>query len=389
MEKFDEIIDRKGTYSLKYDGIKERFGFSGEGILPMWVADMDFLTPMAIRDALTNYIKGGALGYSGGYDDVLESIISWYKRRHDLELHKEWLEFSGIIVSTIARIINEFTQEGDKVLIQSPVYSNFYDLIKNNNRYVVENPLILRDGKYVMDLEHLKSVIDPKVKMMIICNPHNPVGRAWTKEELEELTRILTDNKILIVSDDAHCELLHSNYKHNFVLQCGEGVMNNSITCVSQHKTFNMAGLEISNVIIPNKDIMARYKNSLYREGINKPNLLGLVALKAGLDNGDEWLSQVMQYIEGNFEFLKKYLNENLQDARVIDPEATFLAWIDLRDLGFEYTEIKNRLENKGKLLVNQGYTFGSGGEGFIRMNLACPRKTLKDGLDRLVMALK
>ena len=389
MKEFDEVIQRKYTHSLKYDGIEGRFGISGENLLPLWVADMDFKTPEVIRDALMKYIKNGALGYSGGYDDAYESLINWFKRRHGLGLEKSWIEFSGTVVSSLARIIKTFTNEGDKILLQPPVFSNFYDLIKRNNRIIVENPLILKDGEYTMDFEHLKSVIDSDVKMIILCNPHNPVGRSWTHEELKCLSDIMVKNNILIVSDDVHCELVHDGYKHNFILNCGEEAKANSITCVASHKTFNMAGLEISNVIIPNKDIMAKYKVAIHSEGINKPNLLGLIALKAGLDKGEPWLREVMEYIQDNFKFLEEYLKKYLPESKVIKAQATFLAWVDLNAVGLESKEIEDLLVNKGQLLVNQGYTFGIGGEGFIRLNLACPRSILEEALERLVKSFE
>lgn len=389
MKKFDEVIERKHTHSLKYDGIEERFGINEENLLPLWVADMDFKTPKVIRDDLIEHIKNGVLGYSGGYDDLYEALINWFKRRHDLQIEKSWIEFSGTVVSSLARIIKTFTNEGDKILLQPPVFSNFYDLIKRNNRVVVENPLILKDGRYTMDFEHLKNVIDPSIKMIILCNPHNPVGRSWSHGELKYLSDIMVKNNILIVSDDIHCELVHDGYKHNFILNCGEQAKANSITCVASHKTFNMAGLEISNVIIPNKDIMDKYKKALHSEGINKPNLLGVIALKAGLDKGEPWLREVMEYIQDNFKFLEEYLKKYLPESKVIKAQATFLAWIDLNALGLRPKEIESLIINKGQLLVNQGYTFGTGGEGFIRLNLACPRSILEEALERLVQSFE
>ncbi|MEG1254420.1 MalY/PatB family protein [Clostridium sp.] len=388
MYNFDEFVERKNTHSLKYDGIKERFGIDDNDLLPLWVADMDFKTPEPIRSALKNKIDEGILGYSGGYEDVYESIISWYKRRHDLTLKREWIEFSGTVVSSLARIIKTFTNEGDKIIVQPPVFSNFYDLIRMNNRQVIENPLILKDGKYNMDLDGLKNIIDEKVRMIILCNPHNPVGRAWSKDELSELTKILVDNNILIVSDEAHCELVHKGYNHNFVLQQHEEAIENSITCIASHKTFNIAGLEISNVIIPNEYLRKRYKQALLSESINKPNLLGLTAVKAGFDHCGEWLDEMLDYVESNFVYMEEFFKENIPCIKVIPAEAMFLAWLDFRALNLTPKEIEKLLITEGKVLVNQGYYFGKGGEGFIRINLACPKSTLKDALERVLKAI-
>ncbi|MEG0133312.1 MAG: MalY/PatB family protein [Clostridium sp.] len=388
MYNFDEFVERKNTHSLKYDGIKDRFSIDAENLLPLWVADMDFKTPEPIRSALKDKIDEGILGYSGGYEDVYESIISWYERRHDLTLKREWIEFSGTVVSSLARIIKTFTNEGDKIIVQPPVFSNFYDLIKMNNRQVIENPLILKDGKYTMDLEGLKNIIDGKVKMIILCNPHNPVGRAWTKNELGELTKILVDNNILIVSDEAHCELVHKEYNHNFILQQQENVIENSITCIASHKTFNIAGLEISNVIIPNESLRKRYKQVLLSEGINKPNLLGLTALKAGFDHCEIWLDEMLDYVESNFLYMEEFFREYIPCIKTIKSEAMFLAWLDFREFNLTPKELEKLLINEGKVLVNQGYAFGQGGEGFIRINLACPKSTLKDALERIQKAV-
>ena len=388
MYDFDTIINRKNTHSLKYDGIKERLGIEGDDLLPLWVADLDFETPKPIRDALINRIDEKILGYSGGFEDVYVSITNWYEKRHNFSIDKSWIQFSGTIVNAINRILKTFTEEGDKIIIQPPVFPAFRDAIKNHHREVVENPLVLKNGKYVMDLEDLKKKIDPKVKMFILCSPHNPVGRVWTREELKELTDILVENKILIVSDEAHAELVLKGYKHHFIHSISKEVANQSILCVSTHKTFNMAGLEICNMIIPNEVIRNAYNDAQLKDGINKPNLLGLTALKAGFDHCEQWLDEMIEYVEDNFKFLKETLEKEIPKIKMIKSEGTFLAWLDLRELNLASKDIENSLIGKGKILVNQGYSFGTGGEGFIRVNVACPRSVLEEGVKRLALSL-
>lgn len=389
MYNFNEIIDRKNTYSLKYDGIQDRFGFSYDDLLPLWVADMDFKTPQPIRDALKEKLDQGILGYSGGYEDVYESVINWYKKRHDFDLDRSWLNFSGTLVNVLNRLVKTFTNEGDSIIVQPPVFPAFFDAIKNHNRVVVENPLVFKNGRYEMDLEDLKRKINPQVKMIILCSPHNPVGRVWSKDELKAVTDILLENNILIVSDEAHSELVLNGYKHHFISTISPKVADNSILCVTTHKTFNIAGLEISNLIIPNKELSKAYEGSLLKDGINKPNLLGLTAVKAGFDYCEQWLDELLLYIENNLGFVHEYLKKYLPNIKLIKSEGTFLAWLDLTALGLPPKTIEKLLLEKGKLLVNQGYTFGTGGEGFIRINVACPRSTLEDAMKRLYFAFK
>ncbi|MCI6276574.1 MAG: pyridoxal phosphate-dependent aminotransferase [Clostridium sp.] len=391
MYDFDQVVDRRHTHSRKHDMVLEKYGVDNDEAIPLWVADMDFESPQCVREALIDYIEHGALGYGGDYEDIYKALIAWYKRRHGLELNREWLSFGSTIIDIILRAIRTYTDEGDKILIQPPVYHQFANMIKHTNRTVIENPLKLQDGKYYMDLDNLKTVIkeNKDIKMMILCNPHNPVGRAWSKKELQELSKMLIENNILIISDDAHCELVHNDYKHNFLISLGKEVADNTITCISCHKTFNLCGLQISNVIIPNKSLRERYELVLEHEHGGDPNILGAIAIKAAYEKGDVWLSELLDYLKGNYDYLKDYVKRNIPKAKVIESEATFLAWIDLRDFGLNGKELEEFLNKESKVILSQGYSFGNNGDGFVRLNFACSREVLEKALERLKESLK
>lgn len=391
MYDFDKVVDRRHTHSRKHDMVLEKYGVDNDEAIPLWVADMDFESPECVRQTLINYIKDGALGYGGDYEDLYEALIAWYKRRHGFDIKREWLCFGSTIIDIILRSIRTYTDEGDKILIQPPVYHQFANMIKHANRTVIENPLKLQGDKYYMDLDNLKAIIkeNKDIKMMILCNPHNPVGRAWSEKELQELSKILIENNIIIVSDDAHCELVHKDYKHNFLISLGEEVADNTITCISCHKTFNLCGLQISNVIIPNKTLREKYKSVLEKEHGGDPNLLGAIAIKAAYEKGDKWLDELLDYLQENFKYLKDFMKIHVPKAKVIESEATFLAWIDLREFGLNGKELEEFLNKESKVILSQGYSFGSNGDGFVRLNLACSREVLKKALERLEMALK
>ena len=391
MYDFDKVVDRRHTHSRKHDMVLEKYGVDNDEAIPLWVADMDFESPECVRQTLINYIKDGALGYGGDYEDLYEALIAWYKRRHGFDIKREWLCFGSTIIDIILRSIRTYTDEGDKILIQPPVYHQFANMIKHANRTVIENPLKLQGDKYYMDLDNLKAIIkeNKDIKMMILCNPHNPVGRAWSEKELQELSKILIENNIIIVSDDAHCELVHKDYKHNFLISLGEEVADNTITCISCHKTFNLCGLQISNVIIPNKTLREKYKSVLEKEHGGDPNLLGAIAIKAAYEKGDKWLDELLDYLQENFKYLKDFMKIHVPKAKVIESEATFLARIDLTQFGLNGKELEEFLNKESKVILSQGYSFGSNGDGFVRLNLACSREVLKKALERLEIALK
>ncbi|SCY73047.1 MalY/PatB family protein [Alkaliphilus peptidifermentans] len=381
---FDEVVNRVNTDSLKWDGIEERLGVKEKGLLPMWVADMDFKTPQPIRDAIHKKIEHGILGYAGGYDQYYQAIVRWMKKKHQWDIQKEWIVFGGNVVSTLSRIIRTFTNPGDKIMIQSPVFATFFYVIQDNGRQVVNNPLKFNGETYEMDFDDLEKKLDEEVKLMILCSPHNPVGRVWNQEELIRLGELCIKNNTIIVSDEIHAEIVFSGNKHTSFATISETFSENSIICTSPHKAFNMAGLEISNTIIPNNQLRESFKRVLACDGINKPNLLGIAALQAAYTECEEWLNQMVGYCEENYQFLCKYLKENIPEVQAIKMEGTYLVWLNFNGLNLDNHILAEGLIKDGKLLLSQGHSFGEGGDGFVRMNIACPKATLQEALYRL-----
>ncbi|SNR91562.1 cystathione beta-lyase [Anaerovirgula multivorans] len=386
---FDEVVSRVNTGSLKWDGIEERLGIKEKGLLPMWVADMDLRSPQPVLDVIRKKLEHGILGYAGGYDEYFEAIINWMKHRHQWEIEKEWIVFGGNLVSVLSRIIRTFTNPGDKIIVQSPVFPTFYHIIEDNGRHVVNNPLKFNREKYEINFDDLEKKFDSKVKLMLLCSPHNPVGRVWNQNELARLGELCIKNNVIIVSDEIHAETVFKGHNHIPFGSISKAFSQNSIICTSPHKAFNMAGLEISNTIIPNEQLRRSFKNMLASDGINKPNLLGISALIAAYTECEKWLDEVVNYCEGNYQFLCKYLKDHIPEIEVIKMEGTYLVWLNCKKLNLKDKDLEERLIKKGKLLLSQGYTFGEGGSGFVRMNIACARSTLEEALVRFQSAIK
>lgn len=381
---FDEVINRFDTKCLKWDGLEERFGILDKGVLPLWVADMDFEAPKCVIDAIVNRASHGIFGYAGGYNSYYDSVINWMRNRHNWYIKKEWIVFTPGIVPALNIIVKALTKPGDKVIIQSPIYPPFFKSVMNNGCEVVNNPLKFNGEKYVMDFDDLEKKIDNTVKLMFLCSPHNPVGRVWSKEELKRLGDICIRNNIILVSDEIHSDLVLKDYKHTPLASISEEFAQNAIVCTAPSKTFNIAGLQTSNIIIPNEVIRNKFLKARESCGISKPNTFGIEALEAAYRYGEEWLDHILVYIEQNLNYLTKYIEENIPRVKVIQPEATYLVWLDLRKLGLNKNDLENIIFNKGKLILNQGYTYGKEGEGFVRINIACPQSILKEGLSRL-----
>lgn len=390
MYNFDEIVDRKKSYSLRWDGIEERYGINDNELLPLWVADMEFKAAPAITESILERARHGIFGYTGGYHDEYQTVIKdWFGRRHNTDINKNWVMISDTVVGTLSRIIRSFTNKGDGIIIQTPVFPRFHELIENNERVIVDNPLKFDGKKYVMDLEDLERKIDEKAKMIILCNPHNPVGRVWTREELSELGKICIRHNILIVSDEVHSDIVFSGYKHTTLLGISDEISNNCIVCISPHKSFNLAGLQISSTIIPDRKLREKYNNVLIAEGIIKPNIFGLVASIAAYRHGEEWLDELLIYLENNLDFMEAYISNMIPEMNFVRPEGTFLAWMDIRAMKYSDNEIENLIFNKAKLVLNMGPTFGKNGSGFARLNFACPKTVLAQGLTRLANTVK
>ncbi len=385
---FDEIINREGTSCYKYDFRKKYFGT--ENVLPMWVADMDFKTPPFIIEAIKKRLRHEILGYTFRPETFFKSIIYWMKKRHGWNIQKEWICFSPGIVTALNTAVMSFSEPGDKIIIQPPVYPPFFSAIKNHNRQLVTNPLKLINGRYSMDFDDLKTKIEPKVKMIILCNPHNPTGNVWKKEDLEHLTEICIKHHIIVLSDEIHSDLVYKGHTHSTTASLSSEVSSNVITCMSPSKTFNLAGLSTSIVIISNEKIRRNFNTLIEKLHIGSGNIMGMVALEASYNSrGSEWLDELINYLQNNVDLLINFLKQNTPMIKVIKPEATFLVWLDFRELGMNPEQLKKFIINEAKLGLSDGPTFGKEGIGFQRMNIACQKKILLSALERLDRAVK
>jgi cystathionine beta-lyase len=384
---FDTIIDRSNNYSSKWDELGINFG--RDDLLPMWVADMDFMSPKPVIETIEARAKQGIYGYTSRPESYFESVARWMKKRHDWDVKTDWMIFSPGVVPALSFIVNAFTHPGDKILVQSPVYYPFFKVIENNGRRVVNNPLLSKDGRYTMDFDDLeKKAKDPQVKLLFLCSPHNPVGRVWTEKELKKLGRICIDNNILIISDEIHQDILYPGVKHTPFASISEEFALNSITCTAPSKTFNLAGLQTSTIIIPNKIHYEVYKNFMTRIHLLRNNAFGLVALEAAYTHGEEWLDHFLEYLDGNLKTLLEGIEKDIPRIKVTKPEGTYLVWMDCREMGLDSKQLSDFMINKAKLALDDGYWFGTGGEGFQRINLACPRAYVNEALTRLKKAL-
>lgn len=383
---FDRVLDRSNSNSVKWntDEVKK-----DKGILPMWIADMDFKVSDEILEALKEPIDHGVLGYNIIPDSFYDSIINWVDKKHKWKIKREWISFIPGIVPGISVALNEFTDEGDEVLIQPPVYHPFYRVAKNNDRKIIENPLGLVDGEYKMDLKDMKDKIGEKTKLAVLCSPHNPVGRAWTKDELEEFGEICVKKNIIIVSDEIHSDLVFNNNVHTPTAKVSDDIKMNTITFMSPSKTFNIPGLYASVAIIPNDRLKNRFDKRLSKWEMGGANTFSIAGFTAAYEKGEEWLSEALEYIEDNIDFAVKYINENIKGVKTYKPDSTYLMWLDFNDTGKTQEQLENLLLEKGKVMLNNGEMFGSGGEGFFRLNIACPRAMLEDGLKRIKKAVE
>ncbi len=373
---FDEIIPRENTNSVKYDLRKPVFG--NPDVIPLWVADMDFKTPDFIVEAVKKRAEHEIYGYSTKPDSFFASIVQWMKKRHNWDIQSNWIAFSPGVVPALSLCVLAFTNPGDKIIVQSPVYHPFFSCIKNNGRQIVNNSLKEENGRYSFDLEGLEKIIDSRTKMIFISNPHNPVGRVWTNEELEKLAEICLKHEILILSDEIHSDLIFQPHKHIPIASISEEIANLSITTIAPSKTFNIAGLSTSALIIPNKKILSIYNNMLDTIHIGMGNIFGVAALESAYRNGEEWLEQLMNYLNENLNYLSDYFEKNLPKIKVIKPEGTYLVWLDFRELNLSQKELNQKLIQDAKVGLNDGTMFGEGGKGFQRMNIACQKATLE-----------
>ena len=382
MYDFDKVVNRRNTNSAKWD-------METDDILPLWVADMDFEVAPEISKALKKRAEHPIYGYVKMSDEYYDSIINWVKRRHAWDIKKDWIVFSPGIVPGINLIVNALTEPQDKVILQTPVYYPFYGAIENNGCTILKNPLKFENGRYEMDFEDLEEKFkDPKVKLMILCSPHNPTGRVWTKDELTKLGELCIKNNVTVISDEIHSDLIYEPNKHTPFASISDNFKNNSVVCISPSKTFNLAGLQISSLIIPDEKLRRKVLKVMERSVPLWPNAFGIEASIAAYNEGEAWLKELMEYLNGNLEFLEEHINENMPKIKVIKPVGTYLVWLDFTSLSMTPKELKDFMLKNAKVWLDDGYIFGEEGNGFERINIACPRSTLKEALVRIKNAL-
>lgn len=384
---FDELIERRGTDSLKYDATQRVFG--SQDVLPLWVADMDFRTPDFVVEAIQKRVQHEIYGYTIRPESLYKSVIDWVKRHYNWNIQKEWIVFTPGVVPALNMSIMAYTNPGDKVILQSPVYYPFFWSINLNQRKLVNNQLVHAVDTYKMDLKSLKEQIDADTKLMLLCNPHNPVGRVWKREELLELAEICLERNIIMISDEIHADLILNGHKHIPFSTLGDDVANITATCLAPSKTFNLAGLSTSFMVIPNPDLRKKLEGVIENLHIAGGNIFGFIALEAAYTKGDEWLEQMLRYVEGNIDAMIAFFAERIPRVKVIRPEGTYLVWVDFSGLGMSDQELRRFMIEKAKVGFNYGPDFGPGGEGFERINVACPRSTLMEALERIEKALE
>ncbi|WP_097003850.1 MalY/PatB family protein [Lacrimispora amygdalina] len=385
---FDERIDRTNTGCIKYDFAVQRG--KPEGILPLWVADMDFKAPQPVLDALKARVEHGIFGYSEGKEGYFEAVKDWMMRRHGWSVERNWLVKTPGVVFALAMAVKAYTNPGDGIMIQQPVYYPFSEVIKDNGRKIVDNTLYLgEDGIYHMDLDDFeKKAAENQVKLFFLCSPHNPVGRVWTRDELTRLGGICERLDIIVVSDEIHQDFVFKG-EHQVFAAISDKFRNRTITCTAPSKTFNVAGLQISNIFISNPDLRRKFKKEIAAAGYSQLNALGLTACEAAYRYGEGWHDQLMEYLKENVRFVCNYLKENLPEIKLIEPDGTYLIWLDFRGLGLSEQEREDLIVKKAGLWLDSGAMFGPVGEGFERINIACPRSLIVEALNKLTAAIK
>lgn len=381
---FDSVVERKGTDCLKYDFAVKRG--KPENILPMWVADMDFRTSKQVIEAITARAAHGIYGYTESNDDYFRAVTGWMKRRHNWDVQSQWIVKTPGVVFALAMAVKAYTEVGDCIMIQQPVYYPFTEVIEDNDRKVVSSDLYLgEDGVYHIDFEDFeKKVGEYHVKLFLLCSPHNPVGRVWTKEELIRLGLICLKHGVIVVSDEIHEDFVYGNRQHFVFANLNKEFEQNSIICTSPGKTFNLAGLQVSNIIIPNEELLRKFKKQVAAAGYSQISTFGITACKEAYESGDEWCDSMLKYLEGNIAFMREFFCEELPQLKMIEPEGTCLVWVDFRGLGLSNTELEYLIVNEANLWLDSGAIFGESGKGFQRFNIACPRCVLEKSMKQL-----
>lgn len=388
MDDFQQEVNRKGTKSLKWDHIKTVFQ-TDKDLLPMWVADMDFQAPEAVNDALTKRAEHGVYGYTIIDTPIKNSVISWLAMKHQWQIDTNWLVFSPGVITSLHNAIQAFTDKNDKILLQTPVYTPFFNLITTGNRQVIENPLLYNGETYEIDFQDFEKKLKQGVKAFILCSPHNPVGRVWTKEELSELARLCLKYDVLILADEIHADLVFNNHKHIPIASLSEEIAAQTVTCMSPTKTFNLAGLQASYLVIPNRKWRLELQKRFALQGFSTLNTFGTIALEAAYSHGKPWLDQVMNIIAKNKQIAReKLMAQTNQKIYVIDSEATYLLWLDCTKLSLNDQALQQFMIQQAKVGLNAGSSYGKEGKQFMRLNIACPKATLEKGIMRIVHAV-
>jgi cystathionine beta-lyase len=375
---FDEIIPRRGTNSYKWDSAPKA------DMLPMWVADMDFRTAPAVQEALRQRVEHGIFGYTHVPQAYFEAAIHWFQRRHNWTIKKDWMLYTSGVVPALSAIIKALTTPGDRIVLQTPVYNCFFSSVRNNGCEAVFNPLLREGATYRIDFDDLeRKVSDPRVRLMLLCNPHNPVGRVWKREELERIGDLCLRNGVTVISDEIHCELTYPGHDYTPFASLSTEFRQHSVTCVSPTKAFNLAGLQIANIIVDNPEWKKRIDKAININEVCDVNPFGVVATIAAYNHGEEWLDELRTYLYDNFRYMQDFCRKQMPQFPITDLEGTYLVWMDCSVLGKTSEELEELLKEKARLWLNAGSMYGSELEGFMRWNIACPRAVLADGLER------
>lgn len=388
MFDFDEIIDRRNTDCIKYDFAVRRG--KPEGILPLWVADMDFRSPDCVIQALVEKSRHGVFGYSDAGDEYFDVLKKWFSGQFGWSVEREWLVKTPGVVFAINAAVRALTGIGDSVLIQQPVYYPFSEAVHVNERKLAVNQLVYSEGKYSIDFADFeKRIISNNVKLFILCNPHNPVGRVWTRDELARMGDICLKHGVIVISDEIHADFIYPGHKHVVFSDIKPEFREITVTCTAPTKTFNLAGLQVSNIFIPDKALRSNFRHEILKSGYGPPNIMGLVACRAAYSEGLEWLSELRDYLAKNLDFLRSFITKNIPRVKLVEPEGTYLAWLDFNELGMSNEELDYLIVHEAGLWLDAGTMFGAGGEGFQRINIAYPRAILKKALLQLDQAVR
>ncbi|MFI5358974.1 MAG: MalY/PatB family protein [Halanaerobiales bacterium] len=394
-QRFAKIVERWNTNSVKWDGLKRNFG--REDILPMWVADSDWPVPAAVIEALKKRVEHGIFGYTMPGEELDQAVVEWVRRRYNWEIKREWLVYTSGVVPAINVALQAFTGPGGYVVVQPPVYYPFFAAVEKSGAGLVENQLVEEEGQYRIDFQDLEEKLlairegdsrgEPRKVALLFCSPHNPVGRVWHREELERLAELALKYNLLMISDEIHGDLIYSEYNHIPLASLSEEIARRTITMIAPSKTFNLAGLATSVAIIPDREMREAFRRTM--DGlVVGGNLLGYTAMQAAYSQGEEWLESQLKYLEENRDFAVEFINKHIPGISVQKPEGTYLLWLDCRGLGLNDAELKRFFVEEARVALNDGKRFGKGGEGFMRMNIACPRSQLEEGLRRIKRAV-